>query len=225
MNGDGTQVQEQDQLALLHTKIDYLTEQLEAQRQRQAIMDELWRDMLPIVNDLMKLSIDELEEVGNDFELEDLLYLGKRLLRDVRLLTDMLDRLESLVALTDELKFMTTPAFAQVVEFLQKLEQQGYFAFATGSAYVMDQIVTEFSEEDVRLLGDNIVTILKTVRSMTQPEVMALANNTIKSLEQPVEENLSVWALMREIRDPEVRKGFARLLNMVKGLANEPDTN
>ena len=51
-------------LELLHQKLDYLTEQLEAQRQQQEGMNELMHDAVPVVNHMIKLSIDELAEIG-----------------------------------------------------------------------------------------------------------------------------------------------------------------
>ena len=40
----------------------------------------------------------------------------------------------------------------------------------------MDQVVTSFGEEDVKQLGDNVVLILNTVKSLTQPEMLNLVN-------------------------------------------------
>jgi uncharacterized protein YjgD (DUF1641 family) len=103
------------------------------------------------------------------------------------------------------------------------MEQKGYFKFLNGLMYVSDKVVTEFDEDDVRALGDNIVTILTTVRNMTQPEVMAMANALLHNIETPVDDNISTWALIREMRNPDTRKGLARLLNVVKGLATEAE--
>ena len=79
-----------------------------------------------------------------------------------------------------------------------------------------------FSEDDVRALGDNIVTILTTVRNMTQPEVLALANNAISAIKPQAEiEDISTIRLIKELGDPRVRRGMARLLNMVKALDDQ----
>jgi uncharacterized protein YjgD (DUF1641 family) len=85
--------------------------------------------------------------------------------------------------------------------------------------------VTEFNEDDVNALGDNIVTILNTVKSLTQPQIMALTNNALQAIqEEPTPEgDVSAWALLRDLRDPKVRKGMARLLNMLKVLAEQPE--
>jgi uncharacterized protein YjgD (DUF1641 family) len=76
----------------------------------------------------------------------------------------------------------------------------------------------------VRALGDNIVTILTTVRNMTQPEVLALANNAIGAIrEVPTDTKpLSTLALLKELNDPKVRMGLTRMLGMVKALADQP---
>lgn len=176
---------------------------------------------------MMKLSIEELAEIGNDFETDDLLFLLKRLLRDTHLLVGMLGQLESLVELGDEANRLIQPIFNQTVEGLNELEQKGYFAFLRGLTYVADRVVTEFNEQDVRELGDNIVTILTTVRHMTQPQVLSFANSLIQTaVEEPVEEGVSTWRLLRELGDPKVRRGMARMLNIVKSMAdqNPPDS-
>ncbi|HEC22358.1 MAG TPA: DUF1641 domain-containing protein, partial [Chloroflexi bacterium] len=165
----------------------------------------------------------ELAEIGLEFELGDLLYLLKRLLRSIPLLLRMLDQLEAISALGDEAQLLGKQVFSNLVETLDRLEREGYFAFARGGWYIAEQVVSEFSEEDVRALGDNIVIILRTIRNMTQPEVMALANNAVEAIRnEGPEDDLSLWGLMREISDPKVRRGFARLLNMIKALADQP---
>lgn len=208
-------------LAILNQKIDYLTEIIEAQRKRQLELEELQRDMIPVVNSMIKLSIDELAEIGNDFQLEDLLFLFKRLLRNTPLLIELMDRLEAAHGLMEELELMGKPMFNQVVERMDQMEREGYFDFARGGWYIMEQLVEEFDEEDIYALGDNIVTIMKTVRAMTQPEILSIANNAIGAIEEPVDipEKVSFMDLMRQLSDPDVRKGMMRLLGMVKAFA------
>jgi uncharacterized protein YjgD (DUF1641 family) len=214
-------------LELLHQKIDYLTDQLDDQRKRQREFDELKHDMIPIANHMMKLTIDELADIGSDFQAEDFIFLVKRLLRNTHSFIRLMDYLEAGIGFSEEVSLLGTQIFNNLVETLDRLEHQGYFAFLNEGWNIVERIVTEFSEEDVKALGDNIVTILGTVRTMTQPEILNLANNAINAIEAtPVEEqNISTLALLRELSDPQVRRGMARLLNIVKALADEPDAN
>ena len=216
-----------NELVLLHQKVDRLTEMVEAQYRRQLQIEELAQEVLPIANHAVKLTIDELDEIGGEFQIEDLLYLLKRLLRDTRMLIKLLDRLEAISQLGDEVELLGKQVFNNVVEALDRMEREGYFVFAQGGWRIVQKIVTEFTEDDVNALGDNIVTILKTVRNMTQPEIMALANNAIDAIRQDDsgEENVSIWWLIREMGDPKVRRGLARTLNIVKALADQPDTS
>ena len=210
-------------LALLHQKIDNLSAQIEAQNHRYQGLDELKDDLIPIANHIVKLSIDELEEVGRDFQLEDLFFLLKRLLRNTHSLIALLDRMESLMGLTDDFNRVGKQAFNVAVETLDRLERDGYFAFAQEAWKILERIVTEFSEEDVRALGDNIVTILTTARNMTQPEILSLADNAVEAMsaEAVAEDAPSTFKLLREFSDPQVRRGLARMLNVVKVLADQ----
>lgn len=214
-------------LDLLHSKLDYLTEQFEAQKRRQQALEELKDDMVPIFNHMVRLSIEELAEVGSEFRVEDLLFLLKRLLRNTDTLLRLMDLMEAGVGLSDEMQILGKQVFSNAVETLDRLERDGYFAFMREGWNVVERIVTEFDEQDVRALGDNIVTILGTVRSMTQPEVLALANNAISAIGPAAEPEgtISTLGLLRELSNPQVRRGMARLLNIVKALADEPGSN
>ena len=209
----------------LAEKLDRLIDHFEAQRRHHEELDELKRDVIPIANHMMKLSIDELAEIGTEFQAEDLLFLVKRLLRDTHLIVGMLDRLEAGVDLIEETQMLSQGIFNQTVNTLDRFEREGYFDFARESWNIVERIVAEFSQEDVQALGDNIVTILTTVKNLTQPEIMSMTNKTLQAVqEQPVtEEDISVWALMRDLSDPQVRRGLAKVLNIVKAVADQPE--
>lgn len=210
---------------LMLEKLDYLTQQYEERLRRQDELNELKQDLVPIANHMIKLSIDELAEIGTDFQAEDLLFLIKRLLRDTHLLVGLLDRLESVIELADETSRIGQQVFNQAVYSLDRLEREGYFTFAQGGWRIVERIVNEFDEEDIDALGENIVTILTTVRNLTQPEIMNMTNNALNAIQdEPVSEgDISMWALLRDLNDPKVRKGMARLMNMLKVIADQPN--
>ena len=212
---------------LMLEKLDNLTRQYEEQSKRQDELNELKSDLIPIANHMIKLSIDELAEIGTEFQAEDLLFLLKRLLRDTHLLVGLLDRLESVVELADETSRIGQQVFNQAVFSLDRLEREGYFTFAQSSWRILERIVNEFGEDDIDALGDNIVTILTTVRNLTQPEIMSLTNNALQAIQdEPIPDGeVSAWALLRDLNDPQVRKGMARLLNMLKVIADQPDVS
>ena len=212
-------------LVELNQKIDtltgqvaFLTEQARiAERQRQD-RAELMRDAMPIVNDVYRMTVEQLEEVERYVDLGDLLSFLKRVLRNGRNFQAMLDQLESIMDLMQTVGPLSDAAFSKVVDTLQELERKGYFVFAKGGVKILDNIVTSFGEDDVQQLGDNIVLILQTVKSMTQPEVMNFVQNMVQVMdsEKDDEVDISLMALMRQMRDPDVRRGLTLTMRALR---------
>ena len=195
---------------------------MQEQQVKQQAMEEFKNDMLPIANHMIKLSIDELADIGQEFKGEDLLFMLKRVLRDLPLMLKALDQLESLMGLAEEGQLLGKQVFNTVVMQLDEMERKGYFAFASQGMRMLDQIMTEFDEEDAESLADNVVTIVKTMRNMTQPDIMALASSSVDALRDipAPEEAPSTLKLIKELSNPQVRVGMARLLNLLKTLGN-----
>lgn len=204
----------------LSGQVAFLTEQARIEKQQRANRAELMRDLTPIANEAFRISVEQLEEIQEYIELSDLLRLLKRVMRNGRNFEKMLDQLESLMDLVDTVGPLANEAFGKAVDSLTEMERKGYFTFAQGGIQIMDNVVTSFTEEDVNRLGENVALILNTVKDMTQPEIMNFVRNTLlvaeKEIDKPVD--ISYSGLMRQMRDPEVRRGLAltmRVLHVV----------
>jgi uncharacterized protein YjgD (DUF1641 family) len=203
---------------LLTSQIQFLTEQAQrAERERQE-RAELMHDVMPIANEAFRLATEQLEEVQEYVDLGDLLRLLKRLLRNGRNIDKMLDQLESLMDLAQTVGPLTDSAFEKATDLLQTAEHKGYFGFAKGGMQIMDNVVTSFSEEDVRRLGDNAVLILSVVKDMTQPEIMGLVRSIVSDVEVEVAKpvNTSLPALLGQMRDPNVRRGLGLTMRVLQ---------
>jgi uncharacterized protein YjgD (DUF1641 family) len=113
---------------------------------------------------------------------------------------------------------------ATLTSTLQELEEKGYFHFARGGFEIVDQVVTSFDEDDIRALGDNVVLILNTVKELTQPEVMALLQRTAitaQEVDDEFAEPPSMFALLRQMRDPQTRRGLGRVMTMLHTIGAE----
>jgi uncharacterized protein YjgD (DUF1641 family) len=124
--------------------------------------------------------------------------------------------------LFDDVAPLGIDVFAALVARLAQLEQRGYFEFARSGAGVLDEVVTSFTEADVRQLGENIVLILDTIKEMTQPEVMLMLRRTVHTVRAEGDGDVSMFKLMRQFRDPAVKRGLARLLAMLRSMGAEP---
>ena len=210
------------QLAEINQKLDFVTEQLALQARRQRELQELKDDLSRIASEVFQAAVVELDEVAHHFDAADLWFLGKRLLRNVRNLAGTLDQLESANDFLRDAKPIAREAFFDLLHTLDELDRKGYFGFFAELFKVLDRIVTSFTVEDVRLLGDNIVTILTTVRNLTQPDMLEAINNAVsvyKNLTISVEQQVSYRQLLREFRTPEMRRGLAFGIQFLKNLA------
>jgi len=204
---------------LLTTQVSYLTEEAQQQKRRRQEWQELQDDLTPIASDVFRISVNELEEVENYVQLEDILRLFKRLMRNTHNLEQMLDQLESTMAMIQEVSPLTQDAFMTLMTRLDEAERRGYFTFMRGGIGVMDKVVTSFSEEDIQQLGDNVVFILQTVKEMTQPEIMSMVRDSVEVLrEEDPPENVSLFAIMRQLNDPEVKRGLSKTLAVLRNV-------
>ncbi|NOZ07072.1 MAG: DUF1641 domain-containing protein [Chloroflexi bacterium] len=217
---DQTLLELNQKLDALSDQVALLTEEARIQRRRRQEWDELKNDLTPVANDVFRLSVQQLEEVDQYVQLEDILRLFKRLLRDTRQLEQMLNQMESFVDLWNEVSPITRDGFLAFMNRLDELERRGYFVFLQGGMEIFDRIVRSFSEEDVRQLGDNIVLILETVRDMTQPEIMNLTRQAahIVAEEEPVDTSLR--ALLRQLNDPAVKRGLMKTLHVLRSVSD-----
>ena len=211
------------ELLELNRKVDALTEQMaflaeearQQQRRRQE-WDELKNDLTPVASEMYRLTVQQLDEVDQYVQLEDGLRLLKRLMRNTRNLEQMLDQFESFGLMWQDVNPLTQEAFLTLMGRLDEMERKGYFSFLRGGMGIMDQIVTSFTEEDVRQLGENVVLILRTVKEMTQPEIMTMMQRTAVSLQEEPVENVSLMGILRQLNDPAVKRGLSKTLNVLK---------
>ncbi len=211
---------------LLADQVAYLAEQARVQERRRQDRQELMDDLMPIANDAFRLTTEQLEEVQQYVDLGDLLRLLKRLARNGRNFEVMLNQLESMMDLAETLVPLTDSAFARAVDVLDAADRKGYFTFAQGSLRILDNIVTNFSQEDVDKLGDNVVLILNTVKDMTQPEIMSFVRNTVQDVEEQAEApvDISYRSLLSQLRDPNVRRGMAMTMRVLSTVGSQaPD--
>ena len=207
-------------VAALGEQVAYLSEKAYEDRRRQREWDELREDLTPVINDVYAVTVEQLEEIQAYVQLEDVAQLAKRLARNTRTFNELLDQVESANDFVKDFAPLSQDMVEQAILMLNDMEQKGYFGFVRQGQYVMDQIVTSFTEDDVRQLGDNVVLILNTVKALTQPQMMDLVNSLtsgFQAVEGEADElPTSMFGLLREMRDPEVRRGLAITMQVLK---------
>ncbi len=206
----------------IHQKLDFISDQMREYQRRQREITELKNDLSLIAKDVFDAAVDELEDVAPYFDTADLMLLFKKLLRNTKNLSRLLTQLESVEDLYKDLQPLGKQMFDQIMGTLTEFDKKGYFEFFTESVKIVDTIVTSFSVEDVRLLRENIASILLTVKSMTQPEMLSTIDNALgffRKMDITVEKDISYFRIMKELRNPEVKQGLIFMLEFVKNMA------
>jgi len=212
----------EQQLADINQKLDFITATMAEYQRKQREMDELKNDLTLIARDVFDSAVTELNEVAPYFDTGDLVHLLKKLLRNTRNINRLLTQMESVEGLFQDLKPLGKQMFDQMLETLDEMDRKGYFEFMKEATKIVDTIVTSFSVEDVRLLRENITSILLTIKGITQPDMLQTVNSALqffKKMDITIDRDISYGMLLKEIRDPEVKKGLLFMLEFVKSMA------
>jgi len=210
------------ELSEIHQKLDFITDQMKEYQQRQREIQELKDDFSLIAKDVFNATVEGLEEVAPYFDSNDLIHLFKKLLRNTKNLNRILTQLESAEDLFSDLQPLGKQMFDQLLETLNELDKKGYFDFFTESVKILDTIVTSFSVDDVRMLRENVTPILLTLKSMTQPEMLSTVDNALgffRKMDITVDKDVSYLQILKELKNPEVKKGMIFMLEFIKNMA------
>lgn len=214
----------QKQIDEINLKLDAILECATAQKLRSERMDDLVNDVNIIAKDAFRSTVEELERQGVELNWDDIKFLSFKLMKNLGKFTYVLDSFESVYDLLQDMGPVAREVMIDLIRKMHSLEQQGYFEFFSEMMRAMDNIVTHYSGEDIRLLADNIVTIMDTLKNITQPEMLQAMNNAVNVFQKLEMEDIpeySVWKAMREMRSPEMKKGMGFMITFLKNLSDE----
>lgn len=206
----------------LTARVEHLSRCSEEGLRSRRSWDDFQADLAPVATRAMERTIERLE--GTVIDPDAIVGLLIRLAEAAPQLERSMGTLVSVGELAGEVGEVGGAVFESAITRLDDLGRRGYFTFAAGLLDVLDRVVTSFGEEDLRQLGDNVVLILQTVKEMTQPDIMRLLQRTARLVREGDEpEKLSLFRLLRELRDPEVKLGMHRAISLLRGFAGAPD--
>ncbi|HSH19112.1 MAG TPA: DUF1641 domain-containing protein [Draconibacterium sp.] len=214
----------QTQIAELNQKVDLLLEYVNQQRLQANQLEDLVADVSIVGKDMYDSAVEDLDNRMVNLDLDQVKGLVLRILRNMENMNKFLELFESM----NDLMKDAGPIFNEVIinftKKLNELDQKGYFEFFAEAGNIFDNIITHYKPEDVRELSNNIVTIVETVRSATQLEMMMAINNSIKIYKSIETENIpeySIFKVMREMNKPEMKRALGFFVTFMKNMAAE----
>ncbi len=214
------------QLQSIDQKLDLISEELAVVRRQREELNELKQDLTIIAKDLFSTAIDEFEDIAPFVQTGDFLHLLKKILQNTQNITMVMTKFESGLDFFADAKPVGKELFNDTLGKLNEIDQKGYFQFIKELLNVADRVVDHFPEEDVKLLGDNIISILETVKELTQPEMLTAINNAVgiyKNLDPKDIPQYSIWKVIREINTPEIKRGIGFVITFLKKITAEQE--
>jgi len=211
------------QLDQIQSSLAEISAELAQVKRQRAELEDLKEDLTRVAKDVFSGAIEEFEDIAPFVKTGDFLHLVKLILRNTNNITSVIGKLESGLDFFEDFSPIGKELFHDMLDQLDQLDRARYFEFAREGLKITDNITQHFSTEDVRLLADNIVPILETVKSITQPEILGAIKNAVVVFDTMDTEHIqpvSVWKIMRELNTPEMKRGLGFMLAFLKNIAD-----
>ena len=210
------------QIAELNQKVDTILEYVNQQRLKSQAMDDLVADVSIIGKDVYDSTVKALDENEVVLDPDQLRELGIRLAKNVANFNAILDTMGSALDFMRDAGPIANEVIIDATKKLHEFEEKGYFEFMREFGNIIDNIITYYRVEDARMLADNVVIILDTIKNLTQPEMLKSVDNAIRvfsKLEMDDIPSYSLFGVMREMNKPEMKKALGFFVTFMKNLS------
>ena len=211
------------QIAELNQKVDTILEYVNQQRLKSQALDDLVADVSIIGKDAYDSTVKAIDEHEVVLDPDQLRELGIRAAQNIGNFNTLLDTMGSVMDLLKDAGPIANEVIIDSTRKLHEFEQKGYFEFMKEAGAIIDNIVTHYEINDVRMLADNVVTILDTVKNLTQPEMLKSIDTAVKVFANMETENIpeySIFRVIREINKPEMKKAWGFLFTFMKNMSS-----
>jgi uncharacterized protein YjgD (DUF1641 family) len=203
-------------------QLDHLGKEITTLTDSARALRELRDDLSPRVNETVKILIEQLAEIEADVQFEDLVFLFKNMIRNVRNLTWSVDQLKNLIDFLRTVEPLLKSAVPQAIAYLDKLEQQGVFRVIASMLGVLEKIADTYTVEDIEQIENGLVPLVGVAKKLTTPEALNLLD---KAAEVPSRVDLSQaravgpFSMLFALGNSEVKQGMGVVLELTKALA------
>ena len=214
----------QPQIDEINQKLDLVLHYVNQQRLKSEAIEDLVTDVSIIGKDIFHDAVNELDNQNIELDIDEIKMLIFKLIKNAGNFVTVLSAFESLNDFLKDAGPVANEVLIDIIKKMHEFEKKGYFEFIKELMHVFDNIITNYSGEDVRLLSDNIVTIMDTIKNMTQPEMLGAMNNAFnifKNLNPDDVEEYSILKALREMRTPEMKRGIGFIMLFLKNLTKE----
>jgi hypothetical protein len=184
---------------------------------------ELRDDLAPRVNEAVHALIRELADVEADFQLEDLLHLIKKALRNTKNLSFTLDQLKNLIDFAVTVEPLLKSSVPQLILYLDGLERSGVFRLVQAGIETLKAIGESFSEADLVQARTGLVRLAGTLKHVCHPEALDLIERAVQlpgQVDLHAIKKVGPWGLLMALRDEDIKQGLGVMVELTRSLAS-----
>ncbi len=212
---------------LILERLDHMEAQMAPLIEVAKSVMELKKDLTPLVNSGVQQMITELQEIESSVQLEDLLEMGKQLLRSTRYVIYSLKQLQNVVDFITTVEPLMQSSVPQIISYLDGLEQRGVLRILKSMLDVRAKVAEAYTPEDVEEIGDGVVAMLGLAKKMSDPQTIAFLD---KLASLPAKMDLSQakdcgpFGLLSVSSGKEVKQGLGVLMELTKAMGTLKDS-
>jgi uncharacterized protein YjgD (DUF1641 family) len=221
-------VESDDRIQDIQRKLDWITEELAASKRHRLEMKELKDDITVVAKDVFQTAVYELEDVSPFVKTGDFVHLLKKLIRNIRPITETLSQLENARDFLNDLKPLNKEIFCDVLHKLDDLDRKGYFKLIRELGKAVDNSVRQLTDEEIAQIADNItslIDLLKLASRMNIPQIAKKALSTMGDLNVTEYEARSSWDIVKEFNSPEIRRLLGLVMMFMTSFTDEINKN
>lgn len=210
-------VAQEDRIAELDRKLDFIVEELSHLKRVRNSAEDLVADLTLVSKDAMGEAVEALGSAA--LRPGDIVHLARTALINARLIESALQQLQSASDFIQDAQPIVRDLFGKAVAGSQVLEQKGYFGAAAASLRVADALVTSHSVDDWRQVEASVPQLVGFLRELTRPEVLQALEAIMHGfgrVQATMDVDKSFFAIARDLRSPEARRGMAILVEFLK---------
>ncbi len=196
-------------LRSIEENLAFIKEEMVLSRARRLEAGELKEDLSRIARDAFDTAVVELEEVAPFVETGDFMHLAKKILRNVRNLSRLFERLEGAVDFFEDFKPLGKEVFGDVLAKLDEMEKKGYFALLAGLVEVLDALAESFSPERLRLIAAAVPDLAVLLEEASGSGALGDLRRALSAWNEGRKARpRSLFGMLMGIRSPRVRRSM-----------------
>jgi uncharacterized protein YjgD (DUF1641 family) len=212
-----TVVAQEDRIAELDRKLDFIVEELSHLKRVRNSAEDLVADLTLVSKVAMGEAVEALGSAA--LRPRDIMHLAKTALMNAQLIEAALQQLQSASDFIADAQPIFRDLFSKAVAGSQVLGQNGYFNAAAASLRVADALVSSHSADDWRQVEAGVPQLVGFLRELTRHEVLEALEAIIHGfgrVHATMDIDKSFFAIARDLRSPEARRGMAILVEFLK---------